>query len=95
MKKLLLFGCVAIFSITFFSCTTDDNHETANMGTSLAGPGDQPIIVPPPPTKKQAKVVEGPGDEPINVPPPKKKSVVSKGPGDAPITVPPPPPTKN
>jgi len=73
MKKLLLLG---IISTAFLSCTTDDaetGKSAANRtGIQANGPGDSPIIVPPPPIKKQSVVSKGPGDATIPVPPPPK-----------------------
>ena len=60
-----------MLSITSFSCTTDENQENENAGkiqTNLTGPGDQPVIVLPPPRK--AVSAQGPDDDPIKVPPP-------------------------
>lgn len=60
MKKPILFSAFALLSCTLFSCTADDN-ETAVKTTEVKkqiipetptyadGPGDAPILVPPPP----------------------------------------------
>ena len=62
MKKPLLFIAFALLSFTVFSCTAEDN-ETAIKTTEVkkqiipetttyaGGPGDAPILVPPPPVK--------------------------------------------
>lgn len=55
MKKLFILGAFALLSTTLFSCTADENDDIKNTKPAVPayadGPGDQPIIVPPPPTK--------------------------------------------
>jgi hypothetical protein len=54
MKKLLILGAFALLSTTLFSCTADETEDVKINKTVPAyadGPGDSPIIVPPPPTK--------------------------------------------
>lgn len=54
MKTLYLLGACALLSTTLFSCTSDEfETETKKeiIPSYADGPGDQPIIVPPPPTK--------------------------------------------
>jgi hypothetical protein len=57
MKKLFILGAFILSSTTIFSCTSDDTQEvkTAINPTTPSyadGPGDMPIIVPPPPVTK-------------------------------------------
>lgn len=59
MKRLFILGAIALLSSTVFSCTADDlvpsdtktdqkeNVSPANVAADQ-GPGDEPIIVPPP-----------------------------------------------
>ncbi|WP_168199985.1 hypothetical protein [Flavobacterium sp. KBS0721] len=51
MKKLILLGACALLT-TMISCTADDFEEVHKKVNpekpSYAGPGDEPIIVPPP-----------------------------------------------
>jgi hypothetical protein len=63
MKKLLLMGTFALLSTTLFSCTADEDTAENKSATEVKkevipatpsyadGPGDDPIKVPPPPTK--------------------------------------------
>ncbi|MFH7017590.1 hypothetical protein [Flavobacterium sp. FlaQc-47] len=63
MKKLFILGAFALLSTTLFSCTADEDSSDNNAKTEVKkevipakpsyadGPGDAPIIVPPPPTK--------------------------------------------
>ncbi|MFB9108265.1 hypothetical protein [Flavobacterium gyeonganense] len=54
MKTLFLMGAFALLTTTLFSCTADEYETEAKKEvtpTYADGPGDQPIIVPPPPTK--------------------------------------------
>jgi hypothetical protein len=88
---------LGIISSAFFSCTTDDDAETeksaiagTEMQSIVEGPGDDPMPITPPPTKKQI-IASGPGDQPIIVPPPPiKQALQEEGPGDDPINVNPP-----
>ncbi|PIF30801.1 hypothetical protein CLU81_1251 [Flavobacterium sp. 9] len=62
MKNLFTMGACALLSLTIFSCTADE-FETGNKDKAPevkkasmtdmppSGPGDDPIIVPPPPKK--------------------------------------------
>jgi hypothetical protein len=57
MKKLFILGAFILLSTILFSCTSDDYQDAQkeiNPATpSYAdGPGDLPIIVPPPPVTK-------------------------------------------
>ncbi|WP_432222271.1 hypothetical protein ACRASX_02140 [Flavobacterium sp. TMP13] len=59
MKRFFILGAIALLSTTAFSCTADElvtsdtkadlkeNVSPANIATDQ-GPGDEPIIVPPP-----------------------------------------------
>jgi hypothetical protein len=63
MKKLLILGAFALLSTTLFSCTADEDLSDANSKNDIKkevspakpsyadGPDDDPIKVPPPPTK--------------------------------------------
>ncbi|WP_165834986.1 hypothetical protein [Flavobacterium cheongpyeongense] len=51
MKTLYLLGACALLSTTLFSCTADEYETQEKKEIPLAyddGPGDQPIVVPPP-----------------------------------------------
>lgn len=51
MKTLYLLGACALLSTTLFSCTADEFETEAKKEKILTyaeGPGDQPIVVPPP-----------------------------------------------
>lgn len=58
MKKIFLMGAFVLLSTTLFSCSADEDDKTIKKETKKEatptyadGPGDQPIIPPPPPTK--------------------------------------------
>ena len=60
MKKLSFLSTFILLCTVLFSCTADESESQEINAvkktikpsiTSYAGPGDQPIIVPPPPTK--------------------------------------------
>jgi len=63
MKKLLILGAFALLSTTLFSCSADEDLSDNNSKTDAKkelrpekplyadGPDDDPIKVPPPPTK--------------------------------------------
>jgi hypothetical protein len=54
MKKIFLLGTFALLTTTLFSCTADEYETQAKKEiapTYADGPGDQPIVVPPPPPK--------------------------------------------
>jgi hypothetical protein len=52
MKKIFLWGAFALLTTTVISCTADEYEEVQKKVTpttpSYAGPGDEPIPVPPP-----------------------------------------------
>jgi hypothetical protein len=56
MKKIFLWGTFALFSSTIYSCTADEYDgtskttkvKTEQQASYPDGPGDEPIIVPPP-----------------------------------------------
>ncbi|QSB25665.1 hypothetical protein [Flavobacterium sp. CLA17] len=58
MKKLIIVGTFALFTATLFSCTADELETPATkevqkkidpVPSYADGPGDQPVIVLPPP----------------------------------------------
>lgn len=56
MKKIFILGAFALLTTTVISCTSDDFEDTkANIKPEVPayadGPGDSPIVVPPPPIK--------------------------------------------
>lgn len=63
MKKVYILVCLAIASGAFVSCTNDDETSDKKSANEVKkeinpatpsyadGPGDDPITVPPPPTK--------------------------------------------
>lgn len=58
MKTLYILGACALLSTTLFSCTADEFETETKKKVDIpagvaqeTGPGDEPIIVPPPPKK--------------------------------------------
>ncbi|MCP2027794.1 hypothetical protein L1276_002954 [Flavobacterium sp. HSC-32F16] len=58
MKTLYLLGACVLLSTTLFSCTADEFETETKKKVDIpagvaqeTGPGDDPIVVPPPPKK--------------------------------------------